>query len=163
MKIEKNSVVSMHYRLTDAGGRLLDSSEGRAPLVYLHGAGNIIEGLEKALEGKSKGDHVQDIVIAPAEAYGERDESLQRQVMRSKFPKTSQIQVGMSFHAATPEGGTGVVRVVKVEGDVITVDANHPLAGVELHFDVTLEDIRPATEEEIEHGHAHGPGGHHHH
>lgn len=160
MNISNNCVASFHYTLTDNTGKVLDSSEGQEPLSYLHGAGNIIPGLEKALVGKTVGDKL-NVSVAAAEAYGERDDSMIQQLDSSMFSGIDQIEVGMEFHAET-EHGLQVVTVTNVEGDQVTIDGNHPLAGVDLNFDVEVTDVREATQEEVAHGHAHGAGGHHH-
>ncbi|ARU29813.1 peptidylprolyl isomerase [Cellvibrio sp. PSBB006] len=160
MNISNNCVASFHYTLTDSTGKVLDSSEGQEPLSYLHGAGNIIPGLEKALVGKAVGDKL-NVSVAAAEAYGERDDAMVQQLDSSMFSGIDQIEVGMEFHAET-EHGLQVVTVTGVEGDQVTIDGNHPLAGVDLNFDVEVTDVREATEDEIAHGHAHGAGGHHH-
>lgn len=161
MNISPNSVASIHYTLTDGQGKVIDSSEGQEPLAYLHGAGNIIPGLEKALLGKTVGDKFT-VNIPAAEAYGVRDDSMVQQLPSNMFSGIEQIEVGMEFHAET-EHGLQVVTVTSVEGDNVTIDGNHPLAGVDLTFDVEVADIRDASAEELEHGHAHGAGGHHHH
>jgi FKBP-type peptidyl-prolyl cis-trans isomerase SlyD len=161
MNISENCVASFHYTLTDASGKVLDTSEGQEPLSYLHGAGNIIPGLENALLGKAVGDKL-NVTIAAAQAYGVRDDSMVQELPSNMFSGIDNIEVGMEFHAET-EHGLQVVTVTKVEGDNVTIDGNHPLAGVDLTFDVEIADIRAATEEELEHGHAHGAGGHHHH
>ena len=161
MNISPNSVASIHYTLTDGQGKVIDSSEGQEPLAYLHGAGNIIPGLEKALLGKAVGDKFK-VSIPAAEAYGVRDDSMVQQLPSNMFSGIDNIEVGMEFHAET-EHGLQVVTVTNVEGDNITIDGNHPLAGVDLTFDVEVADIRAASAEELEHGHAHGAGGHHHH
>lgn len=160
MNISNNCVASFHYTLTDSTGKVLDSSEGQEPLSYLHGAGNIIPGLEKALVGKTVGDKL-NVSVAAAEAYGERDDSMVQQLDSSMFSGIDQIEVGMEFHAET-EHGLQVVTVTNVDGDQVTIDGNHPLAGVDLNFDVEVTEVREATEDEISHGHAHGAGGHHH-
>lgn len=160
MQIGKNSVVSIHYTLTDPTGTVIDSSQGRDALPYLHGAGNIIPGLENALLGKAKGDNIK-VVIQPEQGYGVKNDKLIQRVPKTAFQGVPEVKVGMQFQAQGPQG-TQVVRVVDVSGDNVTVDANHPLAGVTLHFDVTVDNVRPATPEEIAHGHVHGPGGHHH-
>lgn len=161
MNISEQCVASFHYTLTDGSGKVLDSSNGQEPLSYLHGSGNIIPGLEKALLGKSIGDKF-NISIPAAEAYGLRDDSMVQQLPSNMFEGIDKIEEGMEFHAET-EHGLQVVTVTKVEGDNITIDGNHPLAGVDLTFDVEITAVRAATEEEVEHGHAHGVGGHHHH
>ena len=160
MQIAKDKVASIEYTLTDTEGQILDSSVGGEPLAYLHGAGNIIPGLEKALEGKTVGDAFT-VSIAPAEGYGEKDDSLTQEVPRRMFGGVDEIEVGMQFHAQT-DNGMQVITVAAVSGDMITVDANHPLAGQTLNFDVKVVEVRAATGEELEHGHVHGAGGHHH-
>ena len=161
MNISNNCVASIHYTLTNNEDKVIDSSEGQEPLAYLHGAGNIIPGLEKALAGKSVGDKL-NVNIPAAEAYGVRDDNMVQELPSNMFSGIDKIEVGMEFHAET-EQGLQVVTVTKVEGDTVTIDGNHPLAGVDLTFDVEVTEIRPATEEELSHGHAHGAGGHHHH
>lgn len=160
MQAAENSVVSIHYTLTNTRGDVLDSSRGGDPLVYLHGAGNIIPGLEKALAGKQAGDKL-NVSVAPAEGYGERDDSLVQQVPRRAFQGVAQIEPGMSFQAQSSQGPMRVT-VTAVTGDMVTVDGNHPLAGETLNFDVEITEVRAATLEELAHGHVHGPGGHHH-
>lgn len=160
MQISKDKVVSIDYTLTNPEGEVLDSSEGRQPLAYLQGKGNIIAGLERELEGKRVGDQMR-VTIQPADAYGERDDRLVQSVPREAFGGIDNIQVGMQFQAQTPSGHRAVVRVIEVGENEVTIDANHPLAGVPLTFDVTVRDVRDATEEELTHGHAHGPGGAH--
>ncbi|MDQ2078490.1 peptidylprolyl isomerase [Marinimicrobium sp. ABcell2] len=160
MTISDNSVASFHYTLTDSSGQVLDSSEGKEPLSYLHGAGNIIPGLEKELAGKNVGDKLT-VAVPAAEAYGERDENMIQELPASMFTGVEKIEAGMEFHAQT-EQGLQVVRVHSVDGDKVTIDGNHPLAGVNLNFDVEITEVRDATEEEKAHGHVHGPGGHEH-
>jgi len=147
-------VVSMHYTLTDVDGNVLDSSQGSDPLSYLHGAGNIIPGLEKALAGKVQGDTLQ-VKVEPAEAYGELDPSLVQVLDRQAFQGVEAVDVGMAFEARGAEGQVQRVVVKEVEGDQVTIDANHPLAGQQLHFDVQVTGVRAASAEEIEHGHVH--------
>jgi FKBP-type peptidyl-prolyl cis-trans isomerase SlyD len=156
MQITKNKVASIHYTLRDNEGTIIDSSDGRDPLNYLHGAGNLIAGMEEGLEGKSKGDKFA-LKIQPDKGYGQKDETLVQKVPRSAFGN-QEIKPGMRF--STNQGG--VVTVTHVGLDGVTVDANHPLAGVELNFAVEVMDVRNATTDEITHGHVHGPGGHHH-
>jgi len=160
MQIANNSVVSFDYTLTDPNGKVIDSSKGQQPLTYLHGTGGIIPGLETALTGKSAGDAFT-IVIPPEKAYGPKDVNMVQAVPREAFKGIDDIKPGMQFQAQSPQGPR-VVTVVAVNGDQITIDANHPLAGVELKFDVTVVTVRAATEEELDHGHVHGAGGHHH-
>lgn len=152
--IGDNLVVSMHYTLTNNDGEVLDSSEGAQPLVYLHGAGNIIPGLERELTGKVAGDSL-DVKVAPADGYGEVVPELMQVVPRSAFQGVDEVEVGMAFTASGEGGQTQRIVVAAVEGDNVTVDANHPLAGVELNFAVEIVDVRDATEEELAHGHAH--------
>jgi len=162
MLIAHDKVVLIHYTLTDDAGKVLDSSSGGDPLAYLHGQGNIISGLEKALEGRQAGDKL-NVRVEPAEGYGVRDDSLVQQVPRRAFGSVKDVQAGMQFHAQTSQGHMRVVTVTRVQGDMVTVDGNHPLAGEVLNFDVEVTEVRDATGEELEHGHVHGPGGHHHH
>ncbi len=152
--IGDNLVVSMHYKLTDIEGNVLDSSEGSEPLTYLHGAGNIIPGLEKALVGKVEGD-TQQVTVEPAEGYGEVMPELTQTVDKAAFQGVESVEVGMSFEAQTSDGSVQHIVVTKVDGEQVTVDANHPLAGVVLNFDVEIVSVREATEEEISHGHVH--------
>lgn len=161
MLVAQDKVVLIHYTLKNDAGSVLDSSSGGDPLAYIHGQGNLIPGLEKALEGKQKGDKLS-VTVEPAEGYGVRDASLQQQVPRRAFGSVAKIEPGMQFHAQTSQGHTRVVTVTHVQGDMVTVDGNHPLAGENLHFDVEVTEVRDATEEERAHGHVHGPGGHHH-
>lgn len=160
MEVANHRVVSIHYTLTNAAGEVLDSSRGSDPLAYLHGSGNIIPGLESALLGKQAGNKLT-VRVEPAQGYGERDEHLVQQVPRRAFQGIDQIQPGMSFQAQSSQGPMRVV-VTAVAGDMVTVDGNHPLAGEHLTFDVEITEVRAATEEEMAHGHVHGPGGHHH-
>ena len=149
----------MHYTLTNPEGEVIDSSQGKAPLAYLHGHGNIIPGLEKQLEGKAVGDKLVAEVPA-AEGYGERNPEMIVEATRSQFPEDAELEAGMRFQAQTP-GGPRIAQITKIEGDTVTVDTNHPLAGVDLKFDVEIMEIREATSEEIDHGHVHtGEDGH---
>jgi FKBP-type peptidyl-prolyl cis-trans isomerase SlyD len=157
MKIGKDKVVSINYTLKDAKGEIIDTSDGRVPLDYIHGSGNIIQGLENALKGKSAGDELS-VTIPPEEAYGPRDDSLAQSVDRKIFETEEELEVGMQFQTPT-EQGTMIVTIAGIDGDIVTVDSNHPLAGEALHFDVAVVDVRDATEEELTHGHAHGPEG----
>ena len=161
MTIKDNSAVSFHYTLTDDDGQQLDSSVGKEPLAYLHGAGNIIPGLENALTGKAVGD-AMTVAVAAAEGYGEVQKELIQDVPRSSFQGIDEIEIGMQFEAQTGQGGAVPVTVTAVTDEMITVDGNHPLAGKNLNFDVTIEAVRDATEEELEHGHVHSAGEHHH-
>ena len=156
MTITANSAVTFHYTLTDTEGAELDSSSGQEPLAYLHGHGNIIPGLEKALEGKAVGDNLE-VSIEPAEAYGEVVAEMIQEVPRSSFEGIENIQPGMQFQAETNQGPVPVV-ITAVSEETVTVDGNHPLAGKTLNFAVTVESIREATADELSHGHIHGPG-----
>lgn len=160
MQIAANTVVSIHYTLTNAEGEQLDSSAGQEPLAYLHGASNIIPGLENALAGKTTGDKLS-VTVAPEEGYGQLREELIQEVDRSNFEGIDVIEPGMQFMAQTP-WGQQPVTVVKVQDDTVTLDGNHPLAGQTLSFEVEIVDIREATPEEVEHGHLHGAGEHEH-
>lgn len=153
MQIANDTVVAIDYTLKDDEGAVLDTSEGKEPLSYLHGAGNIIPGLEKALEGKAAGEEV-NVRIEPADAYGERRDELKQEVPRNLFEGVDNLEAGMQFQAQG-DGGTQIVTVVAVEGEQVTVDANHPMAGVPLNFDVKVVEVREASGEEKEHGHAH--------
>jgi len=161
MQIARNQVVLINYTLTDDEANVLDSSQGREPLAYLHGSGNIIPGLEQALEGRAAGDTFS-VTVAAAEAYGERDNSLVMRVPRDRFEDAGEVAVGMRFHASDADGQTRVVTVTGVDDEAVTVDANHPLAGMNLTFAVEVVEVRTATPEEIEHGHVHDGDGHHH-
>ena len=166
MNIAVNSVVSMNYKVATAAGEHVDASQPGEPLVWLSGQGQIIPGLEKALLGKITGDKLS-VDIAAKDAYGEVDEELDIKVSRSQFPKDVQknLKEGFQFRAEHPtKAGEDVIFTIHaVEGDDVMVSGNHPLAGEALHFEVEIVDVRMATKEELDHGHAHGPGGHHHH
>ncbi len=160
MHIQANAVVSIDYTLKNDAGNVLDQSTPDAPLSYLHGHNNLISGLESALEGKLQGDQVT-AVIPPEEAYGVYNESLIEAVPRQMFQGVDNIEPGMQFQAQTAQG-VQVVTVTEVNDETVTIDGNHALAGETLHFDVTIKEVREASAEELSHGHAHGPGGHHH-
>lgn len=160
MNITKDKVVSMHYTVKNTNGDVIDSSEGREPLLYMQGHKNIIPGLENALEGKVVGDKVE-ASIEPTEAYGEVVEELIQEVPRSAFEGVDKLEVGMNFQAQSEQGPVNVV-IKKVDDEMVTVDGNHPLAGQTLNFNVEVVEVRDASEEELSHGHAHGAGGHQH-
>lgn len=160
MTIAENKVVTIEYTLKNDEGEVLDTSEGREPLVYLHGSQNIIPGLENALSGKVVGDTLT-VRITPEDGYGNRDDSMKQEVPRDMFGD-EEIQVGMQYHAQGPDGDMLVVTVIEASDTHVTVDGNHPLADVHLNFDVEVKDIRDASAEELEHGHVHGEGGHQH-
>ncbi|QDU68666.1 FKBP-type peptidyl-prolyl cis-trans isomerase [Engelhardtia mirabilis] len=160
--VQDGAVVAIYYTLTNDAGEVLDTNrKGGHALSYLHGVGNIVPGLEKALVGASRGQTVK-VAVSPEEGYGVRRDELLEQVPRSAFPPEAPVEPGRVFHGKQPDGRTMQIRIHAVEGDQVTVDHNHPLAGETLHFDVTIDKIRPATDEEKQHGHAHGAGGHHH-
>ena len=159
--IAKDKAVSIHYTLPLDGGQVVDSSEGKDPLVYLHGHRNIIPGLEKELVGKAVGDKLS-VTVSPEEGYGVHNPGLVQQVPREAFQGVDNIEVGMMFQAPGEGGHIQLIRIVAVEGDNITVDGNHELAGKTLNFAVEITEIRDASAEEISHGHVHGPGGHAH-
>jgi FKBP-type peptidyl-prolyl cis-trans isomerase SlyD len=160
MQIADKSVVAIDYTLKDEDGEVIDSSDGGDPLYYLHGSQNIIPGLETELTGKSAGDSLK-VTVQPADGYGELNPQLKQTRPRSEFEGVDDLKVGMRFRAQTEAGIINVV-IAEIDGDEITLDANHELAGKVLNFDVTVKEVREATEEEITHGHVHGPGGHHH-
>ena len=155
--IGENSVVSVNYTLTDDAGKVLDSSDGSKPMVYLHGAGNIVPGLEKALVGKAAGDSLK-VRVEPAEAYGEVIPNGVKTIERAAFEGVDTVEVGMAFQAQAPDGSSQHIMVTKVEGDNVTIDINHPLAGVALNFDIKILSVREATKEELDHGHTHEDG-----
>ncbi|HJL15757.1 MAG TPA: peptidylprolyl isomerase [Sandaracinaceae bacterium LLY-WYZ-13_1] len=159
--VEAGKVVSIDYVLTSPEGEELDRSEEGAPLVYLHGAHNIVPGLEEALAGKAVGDQVR-AEVPPEKGYGVRQKEKPQRVLRSKFPPEADVKKGAQFLMQGPDGKPFPIWIKKVQGREVQVTSQHPLAGVTLRFDVTVREIRDATEEEKEHGHAHGPGGHHH-
>lgn len=160
MKISKNAVVSIDYTLTDSKGEVLDQSSKGKPLQFIHGLGHLIPGLEKALEGRSAGETLK-ANIPHADAYGVRDESLMQSLPKDNFEEIPDLKEGMELEAES-EDGVRIITVVGVNEDTVVVDGNHPLAGVDLTFDVTIVEVREATADELGHGHVHGPGGHHH-
>jgi FKBP-type peptidyl-prolyl cis-trans isomerase SlyD len=160
MQIEENKVVKIEYTVKTEEGVLVDTSEGNEPLAYLHGHKNIIPGLESALVGKAIEDELS-VTVTPDEAYGERHEQLIKEVPMQAFQGVDKVEPGMQFNAESPQGPQ-LITVTKVEGDTVTVDGNHPLAGVTLNFDVKVVEVRDASEEELSHGHVHGAGGQEH-
>ncbi|MBD2701957.1 peptidylprolyl isomerase [Spirosoma sp. BT702] len=156
MTISKDAVAAIHYTLRDSNGTILDTSQGRDPLYYLHGAQNLIPGMEESLEGRQPGDHFQ-VEISPEKGYGKRDPNLTERVPRKAFGGQT-VEVGMQFQANDGQ----IISVVGLEPEFIIVDGNHPLAGESLHFDVEVIAVRDATPDELAHGHVHGPGGAHH-
>jgi len=158
LKVAKDKVVAIDYTLT-VQGDVVDTTAGGEPLEYLHGHGNIITGLENALAGLSKGDSI-NVQVEPEDGYGEYDEDGTEVHPRSEFPQ--EVEVGSMFVGETEDGDEVMLTVVEVDDENVTVDRNHPLAGEVLSFDVTVRDVRDASPEELDHGHVHGPDGHHH-
>ena len=156
MKVEKNKVISIHYTLKDDNGNVIDTSEGREPLAYLHGNHNIISGLEEQLEGKEVGDKLS-VDVKPEKGYGVVDESLKMVLKKEQFENPDGLQVGMQFQAQIGDK-IAIYTITNIKDNDVYVDGNHPLAGMNLHFDVEIMDIRDATAEELEHGHAHIEG-----
>ena len=156
MQITKNAVALIEFELKDDEGEVLDSSKGGDPLAYIHGVGQLIPRLEEKLAGKSDGDELE-VFLQPEDGYGVRVDELVQTVSRGQFPEDAEIRVGMQFQAES-EAGMQVVTVVDVEGDDVTLDGNHPLAGIPLHFALKVLSVREATAEELDHGHVHGPG-----
>ena len=155
-------VVSMDYTLTLDDGQIIDTSEGREPLVYLHGHGQIIPGLEKELAGMAVGAS-KKVSVAPEEGYGEVDPNAVQLVEHNIFPDDLELKPGQRLQMATPEGHPLEAEVVEIKDEGVLLDFNHPLAGETLTFDVSITNMRAATADELSHGHAHGPDGHHHH
>ncbi len=160
MEITADRVVTIHYTLKDDAGVVLDSSAGGEPLAYIQGHGNLVSGLEKALEGKEDGSTLA-VSVAPADGYGVRDETLIQRVPKRSLQGSGEIKKGMQFQARTDDG-MRLFTVSAVIGDMVTLDGNHPLADQTLYFEVEVVGVRAATSEELEHGHVHGAGGHHH-
>ena len=159
MQIGPKTVVGIDYTLKGDDGEAIDTSQGREPLTYLHGAGNLVPGLERALEGKAAGESLE-VTLTPDDGYGQRDEKMVRNLPLRKIadPKP---QAGRRYRAMLDDGHQ-IVLVKSVQGDYASVDGNHPLAGMNLHFQVKVVEVRAATDEEVQHGHVHGSGGHHH-
>ena len=154
MQISDKHIVSMNHTLKDDQGTVLDTSENRDALQFIVGSGMIIPGLEKELHGKEKGDKVS-VTVQPKDAYGEYDATKIVTVSKSQFQEGTEIKAGMQVQAQSQDGQIQILTVKEVENDDVTLDANHPLAGQTLHFDVQIEDVRDATEEELNHGHVH--------
>lgn len=160
MQVAKDRVVRFHYTLSDAAGEVMESSQGSQPLAVLWGHGGLIAGVERALEGKQAGDHV-DVTVAPEDGYGERRDDLVQRLPKKYFKQAERLKPGMVAQVQTSQGPRAVT-VLKVGVSVIDVDGNHPLAGQTLKFAIDVVDVREATAEEIDHGHVHGDGGAHH-
>lgn len=159
--IAEDSVATIHYTLTLEDGTIADSSRDGEPMAYLHGHGNIIPGLEDQLLGRNPGEKLE-VVVQPADGYGEFDPAAESDVPRSAFPKGVTLQAGMMFHTEDEAGNVQPLWVKAIAGEQVKVTANHPLAGRTLHFAVEVVSVRVATQEELDHGHPHGPGGHDH-
>ena len=159
--IAKDMVVSFHYTLKNSQGEVLDSSEGQEPLSYLHGYNQIVSGLESELFGKTSGAKFEVTVVAK-DGYGERMEEMVISVPKSEWNLPEEVGAGQVVELQTPEGQVVPALIVEIGDEGVVLDANHPLAGEDLCFSVEVTDVRKATAEEVEHGHAHGPGGHQH-
>jgi FKBP-type peptidyl-prolyl cis-trans isomerase SlyD len=160
LEISADKVVLIHYTLKDDAGTVLDSSAGGEPLTYIQGHGNLVSGLEKALEGKPAGSELA-VSVSPEEGYGRHSAELIQRVPKRSLQGAGEVRKGMQFQART-EDGMRLFTVTGVMGDMVTLDGNHALADKTLHFDVQIVGVRDATTEELEHGHVHGAGGHHH-
>jgi FKBP-type peptidyl-prolyl cis-trans isomerase SlyD len=154
MTIDEKRVVSIDYTLKDDDGATIDTSEGREPLSFIFGTGTIIPGLEKELSGKSSGESLS-VTVTPEEGYGNYDETLILDVPKDRFEGSGEIQEGVQVQAQREDGGVQIMTVKSVGDDSVTLDGNHPLAGMTLHFDVEVKDVRDASAEELDHGHVH--------
>ncbi len=161
MKIAHNAVVSLDYTLTDDDGKVIDQSDESEPLEYLHGHGQIVPGLERALEGQDDGQSLE-VSVAPADGYGVRDEKKKMTIPRADLPSDLVPEVGMHLSGEGQDGNLVPLWIVDVQADHVALDGNHPLAGQTLHFQIHVRAVRQATSEELSHGHAHGAHGHHH-
>jgi FKBP-type peptidyl-prolyl cis-trans isomerase SlyD len=159
MQISNNTAVTIHYTLTNDTGEEIDTTRGSEPLVYLHGNGSIIVGLEKALSNKKTGDKF-NVRVEATDGYGEFSEDMIQVISREMFDGIDNLEVGMQFNAAV-NSGTSIITITKIDGNDVTIDGNHPLAGQALNFDVEIVNVRLATKDEISHGHIHGAGCHH--
>lgn len=160
--ITKGKVVSLAYCLKNEDGEVLDEGGRQDPFAYMHGMNQIVPGLERAIEGMKVGDK-KSVAVDPKDGYGDYDQALLVQVQKSQFPPNLSLTPGMQFEGGAQDGSPIVFTVEKIDGDLVTVNGNHPLAGETLHFDIEVIEVRDATQEELSHGHPHGPGGHHHH
>jgi FKBP-type peptidyl-prolyl cis-trans isomerase SlyD len=160
MNIEQDAVVTIAYTLTDDDGNVVDSSKDTGDLAYLHGHQNIVPGLEEALSGKAVGDQISTS-IAPEKGYGDREEQLVFQVPRDRLPQDQDLEIGMQFRAQASDGQEMIVAIAEIGDELVMLDANHPLAGQTLNFEVEIKGVREATPDELEHGHVHGDGGVH--
>lgn len=159
MKIEKDCVVTANFQLYGNEGVLVDSSDQNGPLLYLHGAEDLLPGVEAALHGHGVGDQIT-VELTPDQAFGAKDESLIDKVPRENFPGVEQISVGMQFQTDVAEGYPVVVRVIAIDDKFVTVDGNHEMADQHLKFELEVTDVREATDEEKVHGHVHSHDGH---
>ncbi len=162
MSVKNGSVVDLAYQLKNSKGEVLDQSDAAEPFTYLHGAQQIVPGLESALEGLKVGDK-KKVTVDPEQGYGETNPELKLVVNRTQFPPGAKMEEGMQFETHTQDGQGIIFTVEQITGEQVHIDGNHPLAGQTLHFDVEVLKVRDATEEEMSHGHAHGGDGHHHH
>ena len=160
MVIEKNKAVTIHYTLKDKEGQVIDSSEGKTPLSYIQGIGNIVVGLEKQLDGKKEGDKL-DAKVSPEEGYGLKKDELIRTLPKDQFSDLGDLSIGLNFYIESPQGPVPAT-IIEITDETISFDMNHSLAGQTLYFSVEVISIREASDEELEHGHVHGPGGHEH-
>jgi FKBP-type peptidyl-prolyl cis-trans isomerase SlyD len=160
--INNDTVVGMHYTLRDESGQILDSSRGEAAFQYLHGHSQIVPGLELALAGRIVGDKFS-VEIAPEQGYGPYSADMTMQFSRSQFPEGATFEVGNEFELVGENQEILPARIIAVNEDTVTLDANHPLAGKKLFFEIEIASVREATKEELEHGHVHNEDDHHHH
>ncbi len=160
--VAKDMVVSFHYTLKNSGGEVIDTSSGGEALSYLHGHGQIVPGLEQALLGKAAGSESFTVVVSPEEGYGVKRPELVISVPKEQWNLPETVGVNDVVELQSSDGHTIPARIISLSDEGVVLDANHPLAGEALHFEVSLTEVRPATKEELAHGHAHGPGGHHH-
>ena len=158
ISISNDHVIEIHYTLTLENGEIVDSTDGLRPLAYIHGKKNIMPGLEKALTGKKSGD-VFKAIVPPEEGYGPKNPDLIHSITKDKFRNEEDIQIGSQFKVPNENGQMMMLQIVAIDGDQVTLDANHPLAGVNLHFNISVESVRPATDEELAHGHLHKGAG----
>ena len=161
MKITKNVVALLEFELTSDAGEVLDTSSGRQPLAYIHGKGGILPGLEQALDGKEVGDEFK-VRIKAEDAYGKYMDGMEQRVSRDQFPAEMELMIGMQLQAKGPDGQAHPVMITEITDSEVVLDPNHPLAGVPLNFEILVKEVREASEEELGHGHVHGPGGHQH-
>lgn len=162
MPIEANKVVTLNFTLTDDAGNVLDSTDQGGPFSYISGRGMVLPKLEEAVSVMMIGTKKQ-LKLEAADAYGNYNDQIVQVVGKENFPKDFVLEVGMEYMASNPEGVQMPFTIIEVNDDEITIDFNHPFAGINLNFDLELLDVRDATSEELAHGHVHSPGGHHHH